>query len=321
MSGHEEERVNLLPTETVHEFAVNTFVENIAIRRTGQLLVTVYNKKQLIQVDPHTSNTPQASTVHEFDKDISGIVGCGDEDAFYVSSGVIGEKGTWAIFKVEMANFNPDGSSSATVTKQADVPDALFLNGSTVLNQSKGLILAADSFLGAVFCTDVSDNSGKPASLWLQDKALGKVTDNPMFPGLNGIKLYDHHLYMSNTDARTFMRVRISADDKPDGGVEPVADDIVIDDFAFDIDGSAYLMTHIQNSVVKLQKDGTRSRIAGGPEDTVVAGTTAAAFGRMEHDHDVLYVTTNGGMSYPINGTVGGGRVLRIKVGRDGLQR
>ena len=74
--------------------------------------------------------------------------------------------------------------------------------------------------------------------------------------------------------------------------------------------------TCFPTSGFKIRRDGVRSRIAGGIEDKVVAGTTAAAFGRTPRDRTTLYVTTTGGMSNPVNGEVGPGRVLSLDIGK-----
>ena len=300
---HEGE-VDLLPLTIVHDFPVNTFVENIAVRRSGQLLLTVHNNNELLSVDPNDGKSSPAR-VHLFEKGVCGIVEMGD-DVFFVSSGTIGEKGSWAVFKVDVSR------EPAAVSKLADVPDALFLNGSAALDHSSGDILVADSILGAIFRVNVHSAEVK---LWLQHKDLGKATDNPMIPGLNGIKLRPGYLYCSNTDAHNFLRAAVTDAGEATGTIEVVAEKLNVDDFAFDSEGSAYLTTHLFQSVVKLQSNGVRTRIAGGQEDPVCAGTTAAAFGRTAHDKTSLYVTTNGGMSFPVNGKVGGGKVLKIDVG------
>jgi hypothetical protein len=317
MSIHNEGEVDLHPLTVVHEFPVNTFIENIAVRRSGQLVLTVHNKNEVLTVDPNAA-VPSPAPVHVFETGVCGIVEMG-EDTFFVSSGSIGEKGSWAIFKVEMSHFAMDSSGHvlepAVVTKFVDIPDALFLNGSAALNHTSGVILAADSLLGTVFSVNVNT---KEVKVWLQHKDLAKVTENPVYPGLNGIKFYGGYLYCSNTDAKTFLRASATATGEATGVVEVVEENLGIDDFAFDSEGSAYLTTHIFQSVVKLRSDGVRTRIAGGPEDTVTAGTTAAAFGRTSHDQKSLYVTTTGGMSLPVKGKVVGGKVLKIDVGHTG---
>jgi hypothetical protein len=312
--GHEEGRDELITVTTVHAFPVNSFIENIAVRPTGQLLLTVHNTCELIQLDPNTETAP--SLVYVFPTTVCGIVEVQD-DVFYVSSGTIGEKGTWAVYKVDMSPFVADAAGNvqtpAKISKHVDVPDALFLNGSALLSYSNGTILLADSILGAVYAVNVHSATVK---LWLQHETLGKVTDNPTMPGVNGIKFHNGYLYLSNSDAKKFLRASITGTGDATGIVEVVEENLNVDDFCFDSEGSAYLTTHIFQSIVKLRNNRLRTRLAGGPEDTVVAGTTAAAFGRTSQDQTVLYVTTTGGMSNPVAGKIGPGRVLKLDVGQ-----
>lgn len=314
--GHEEGPDDFLPVTTVHAFPVNTFIENIAVRRTGQLLLTIHNKGELVQLDPNSETPP--CIIHVFSTGVCGIVEVQD-DVFYISCGTIGEKGTWAVYKVDMSPFVADTAGNvqtpANISKHVDIPDALFLNGSALLNYSSGTILLADSILGAIYSVDVHSATVK---LWLQHEALGKVTDNPMMPGVNGIKFHNGYLYLSNTDAGKFLRADVTDNGDATGSVEVLEENLNVDDFCFDSEGSAYLATHVFQSLVKLQNNGLRTRLAGGPEDKTVAGTTAAAFGRTSQDRTILYVTTTGGMSNPVAGKVEPGRVLKLDVGHTG---
>jgi putative intracellular protease/amidase/uncharacterized protein YciI len=311
--AHQEGKVDLLTVSTVHAFPVGTFIENIAVRRSGQLVLTVHNKCELIQVDPHSESAP--CVIHVFSKGVCGIVEVQD-DIFYVSSGTIGEPGSWVVYKVDMSTFAADASGKvqtpAVISKYVEVPEAVFLNGSALLNYFTGTILVADSILGAVFAIDVHSAKVK---LWLKHEALAKVTNDPQLPGVNGIKFHNGYLYLSNTDARKFLRASVTATWDATGSVEVIQENLNADDFAFDAEGSAYLTTHVFQSLVKLRSNGLRSRIAGGPEDIIVAGTTAAAFGRTPKDRTTLYVTTTGGMSFPVGGKIGEGRVLKIDTG------
>jgi hypothetical protein len=82
-------------------------------------------------------------------------------------------------------------------------------------------------------------------------------------------------------------------EDGKTGAIHPIAENLNIDDFAFDDSGSVYLTAHVYQSVVKFDlEDEKRTTVAGGPEERVVAGTTAAEFGRGEGDKETLYVTT-----------------------------
>ncbi|MCJ1408647.1 hypothetical protein MMC19_002722 [Ptychographa xylographoides] len=305
--AHDEGVEELCPFSTVHSFPANSFVENIAVRRSGDILVTVHNTSELVEISPQPPHA--AKVVHHFPANLFGIVEVGD-DVFYISTGTIGAAGSFAIYKVALSPSSPP-----LVSKLVDVPEAVFLNGSAVLDPSRGLFLVADSLLGALF---VIDTQAATASRWLQHAVLTKVTDDPYTPGVNGIKLHAGHLYLSNTDAKTFLRVAVSPAGTPAGEIETVFERCNIDDFAIDAEGDVYATSHVFNSVVKITRDGTRSRIAGGPQDAIVAGTTAAAFGRTERDATTLYVTTNGGMSNPVGGEVGQARLLALEVGAKG---
>jgi len=183
-------------------------IENLVVRRTGPLLLTVHNKGELTQVDPNSEAIP--CLVHVFPTGICGIVEVEDE-IFYTSCGTIGEKGSWVVYKVDISYFAADAASnmksSAKISKHVDVPDALFLNGSALLSYTTGTILVADSILSAVYSVNVHSATVK---LWLQNKDLGKFTDNLMMPGVNGIKFHNGYLYLSNTDARKFLRASVT---------------------------------------------------------------------------------------------------------------
>jgi hypothetical protein len=71
----------------------------------------------------------------------------------------------------------------------------------------------------------------------------------------------------------------------------------------------------IANTVTKVYPDGQSEVIAGNANSSVVAGVTAAALGRTELDRNVLYVSDNGGMAAPVNGTyIEGGKITAIIV-------
>ncbi|MCJ1335957.1 hypothetical protein MMC09_001231 [Bachmanniomyces sp. S44760] len=302
---------DIRPVTTVHSFGLGSFVENLAVRRSGQILVTVHNTNELIEIDPFARSPPHV--VHQFAANLFGIVEI-EEDVFYVSTGTIGQQQSFAIFKVDMSTVSTTGEASPSprISKVVDVPEALFLNGSAVLNTAKGLFLVADSIVGAVFAIDTQTATVKK---WLQHQALNKVSEDPNYPGVNGIKMHNGYLYLSNTEARTFLRASLTEAGDAIGSVEVVHDKRLFDDFAFDAEGSAYLTTHIFNSVVKVRSDGAPSRIAGGPDDAVVAGTTTVAFGRTPQDETTLYVTTNGGMTNPVHGKLEPARLLSLQIG------
>jgi hypothetical protein len=303
--NHEEGTANLLPVEILQEFPIGSFVENIAIRQTGQVLVTVAFSGELFMLD---AAKPRAAPVlvHKFEEGITGIAEMG-KDQFFVSSGVLFQPGTWSIFHVDMSGFDGPGSNAA-IRKIVDAPEALFLNGSASFEE--GSILVVDSVLGVIYRVFVHEGR---LEKWLQHDLFTKPSDSQT-PGINGIKVHNGSVFCSNTDARTIIHVDL-ADGQPKGEPTLLYHDIGVDDFAIDEKGSIYAATHVYQSVIKIDPDGKRARIAGGPDSAIVAGTTAAAFGRAPGDSQSLYVTTTGGISLPVNGEVGPARVLKIQTG------
>ncbi|KAI9674848.1 MAG: hypothetical protein M1829_003588 [Trizodia sp. TS-e1964] len=305
---HDEGASDLHKVSTVCEFPLNYFLENLAVRRTGEILITVHNRSEVLYLDPHQAN-PKPTVLHTFPASVAGIVEV-EADVFYVSACNIGQKGSAAIFKIDLTRFSLE-SSPAVITKVVDLPDAIFLNGSAVLNRKEGIILAADSILGALF--EVRVKSPTSVKTWIQDARF--TTTNQMIPGINGVKVHRGWVYVSVTDSTKMFRVAINGAGAATGRIEQLYEHLNIDDFTFDSEGSLYGTTHLFHSVAKVRRNGTRSCVAGGPASKECAGTTACAFGRSASDRTTLYTTTTGGMSNPIDGKLEPARLLRIDVG------
>ena len=301
------------------QFPLGTFVENIAVRQNGLLLVTLATptrEHHVVQVDP-LNKKRQPAIVASFPINCTGITEV-DTDVFYVNVGPLGEVSpVSAIYKIDVSAFaaNEQGyvQHPATVSKLLDIPDARFLNGATTLNRKKGIILVADSF-GLVYRIDVRTAT---ATVLLKDPLLERTGPPVIPPGINGVKVFRGYLYMDNSAKALYLRAKIDSDGVKVGPIEVVKTDLAADDFVIDQDGSAYLTTHITNEVLKLSPNGVVTVVAGSPGDTLVAGTSAAAFGRTPADQRSLYVTTDGGLLVPTNGVFNGGRVLKIDLGYD----
>jgi sugar lactone lactonase YvrE len=200
---------------------------------------------------------------------------------------------------------HPDGEAK----EWAQVPNALFLNGCAVLPAHQ-LLLVAESLTGRLLAVD----QRTPAcSTWVEDGFLQPEHDH--MPGANGIKLDRGSVWVSVTDRDVILRIPVGPDRKP-GQFEVVAETLRADDFAFAQSGAMYIATHVVQTVVRLDPDGSRSTIAGPDEGAV--GSTACAFGRAPRDRQALYVTTNGGLSFPYEGKLQEAKLLRLEVGEDG---
>ncbi len=65
MSKHIEGEIDPYPVTITYEFPTNTFVDNIGVRRSGELLVTVFRDGALNQVDPSRKDRKPA-LIHRF---------------------------------------------------------------------------------------------------------------------------------------------------------------------------------------------------------------------------------------------------------------
>ncbi|MCJ1431035.1 hypothetical protein MMC27_000385 [Xylographa pallens] len=301
------------PNRPVIEFPLGTWAENLAVRTNGQILVTVLNTPQLVQIDPLSLQEP--FLIHQFpnpDK-ADGVGGIAElaPDVFYVVTGnftisdLEGTPGTYSIWEVDMNTFSGGENGTvitpATVRKITDIPGAMTANGLIALNQYESILLVADSKLGAIWSVNVRT---KACEILIQDSLMNASSD-PSSLGVNGIKVFNGFLYFTNTQAGTFNRVPIKADGTAIGAAEVVQTGLITaDDFIFDLAGDAYIAQDVANVLTKVSAKGQVSTIVGSFNNSYLAGATAVQFGRTALDRSVLYVTTNGGQAKPVNGAV-----------------
>ncbi len=101
---------------------------------------------------------------------------------------------------------------------------------------------------------------------------------------------------LSSGVALTTHQVEVDKNGRQVGKVAKLQDNIAGDDFAFGPDGSIYLTTNFDDTVLKLQLggSGTPSLVANIP------GACSCAFGRTETETSVLYVTTRFGEIFSV---------------------
>lgn len=151
-----------------------------------------------------------------------------------------------------------------------------------------GPVYLADSALGVIWLVD--PDSGALGVAYEGDEL--RARSGALAPGANGIQRFGEHLYVSNSDAATM--VRLDVDDRGRlAGPRVVVTGVPGDDFAVDQDGTFYVTTHIFNTVVRIDPDGRRAVIASGPEH--VTGATDCTLVRDGHGPATLYVVTDDG--------------------------
>ncbi|HWF69128.1 MAG TPA: hypothetical protein VG187_06100 [Mycobacterium sp.] len=295
--------VALADISPIASFPPHFFLENLAVRADGSILVTVLNHKQLWYVPAPIGGQPVTPTpVHTFDGFAMGIVET-QPDIFYVSTA-----GYATLERFDMRGWAPRTPVKSTRVLTFDQPAGL--NGACLL--APRVILLADSLAGLIWRVDLADDGlTATASRWLQHHTMAPDPDNGLTsplgpqPGINGIRhaARTNIVYYTSTAQKLFMRVAVDpATHKPVGQPEVVAADITADDFCLDENTAvAYLTTHTDNTIVRVpinagDERATTSVVAGDPFTEQLVGPSSAAWARGRSDYGrIAYVTTDGG--------------------------
>jgi hypothetical protein len=147
----------------------------------------------------------------------------------------------------------------------ATLPAGAFPNGLTF--DPHGTLYAADSSLGTIWRVGADVAPGAAAQAWVRSPLLEPEAAG--LPGANGLKYRQGELFVSNTGRRTLLSIPLRG--RATGRVSLVRDDLQIDDFAFDADGTLYAALNQANEVVRTSLDpaGSAIRVLAGPGDGV----------------------------------------------------
>ncbi len=291
---HRQPPYSLVPCKMMKRWPVGTFIENLCVLRDGSIVVAVHSAQTLEHVQLDGTSTVLA----KMPLPATGLAAA--DEGIYACGGTIGTP-TGYVWHIGL-----DGS----VREWLRIEEAIFLNGLTPLRP--GTALTVDSLLGAIYEIDLKDRT---ARRWFQHEQLTKCSDEPMLPGVNGIKVFGGKVFVTNTDRALILEIPINADGSA-GVIKVIADGLRGDDMAFDARGNLYVTTHIHNSLVRLSPTGERIAIAG-PEQGM-PGSTSCAFGRRAVDQDQLYVTTTGGLIMPFEGKPQEAKLVQVSVGQRG---
>jgi hypothetical protein len=309
----------------VASFPQKYFLENLAVRADGSILVTALLQRELWWVaTPRTSGMVEPVLVHTFDHPVMGIVEV-TPDVFIINLTEGYTTHDSHLARIDFTGWTPGDPVSPEIIHTFD-GRARALNGSCLLSPT--VMLVADCFAGLIWRVDLVDGARSASSrAWLSDDTMADDPDSevppPPQPGVNGVHygVRTGYVYYTSTAQKVFMRVAVDpATLKPAGAPEFVAaidnaDDLCLDEEA----GFAYVTRHRANTIdrVPLQpRHGSEVRnIAGDPFDEILIGPSSAAWGRGPGDHRrVAYVTTDGGTTAPPNGEIHNAALLRMEL-------
>lgn len=302
--------------ETLYQFPNNgSWVDNIALRSDGSLLLTRLDVPEVWSVNTTSGN---ATLAYSFPNATScfGISEI-DDNVFAVVVGNFSTKtykptaGSFSVQKLDFSNVDNQESDRiadlATASQIAALPEAQALNGMTTFTKESHLVLIADSPKGAVW--KVNTRTGDYA-VALNDTTMLPAKGQALPLGINGLKVVDEYVYYSSTTRMEYCRVKVNEDATAAGDYEVIASGFLPDNIEVTSDGTAYIATDPQNSVVRVTPSGQISLVAGGQLSTQMPGPTSC---RLTEDGKTLYVGTSGGQVAPVLGTFQEpGKVVKI---------
>ncbi|KAI4639905.1 hypothetical protein J4E93_008704 [Alternaria ventricosa] len=309
-----------LPARTVAQLStVPTWLENLAVRPNGDLLVTQLAPVPILYTikNPSLGNAT-LEPIYEFHAaNVTDLLGITETapDTYAIIAGnattnSTGYAGTWSVWQAAFAS--PD-VSTPTVHKIANVPRAKLLNGAATLPSDPSIVIMADSQYGLLFRFDTKTGTSEIIADGPELKPYPEMHNGTVGFGANGLKIRDGWVYFSNSDLIAIYRVPITSrgyiSHSPKAVVELYANLTAVanfvDDFTFGLDGTLWAVSNYENTVIAVSPGGKKMEVVAGAKGSVTfAGDTAAAFGRTDRDRDVLYVSTAGGLAMPVTGSV-----------------
>jgi sugar lactone lactonase YvrE len=295
LPAHDAAPLHPVPHRTIAEWPLGTFLENLAVLDDGDIAVSVMTEGRIDRVSPSGARSP----LIQFEAPVTGLCVLGA--ALFAA---VGEPGAGA---AQLWRIDPASGRGAA---WMPLDGVAFANGLTPFGPHR--MLLAESHHGRLCLVDVAARS---TQTWFEHEWLTRAPGLDVLPGANGVKRFGDRVTLSSNGRALLLRVPVRPDGSA-GALEVVAQRLRVDDLAFDVQGNAYLCTHIAHTLDRLGPGGERFSL-GGP-DQGLAGSTACAFGRHGTERRALYVTTTGGILTPPGGVLQPARLVRLEIGVDG---
>ncbi|KAF5005045.1 hypothetical protein FDECE_8461 [Fusarium decemcellulare] len=318
-----------LTAKTLSQLPVGTWLENVAIRSNGDLLVTELWPSATVYTIPNPAVCGAGLEELVTIPSITGLLGIaevpkspGKPETFVV----IGSKATAlshltpGTFEAWALEFHYKRHQPKVKVRQISnmTKDSTFLNGVVALPGGSDAVLISDSVAGFVGRLDLFTGIFDTSTFVFPEMA--PISAGAF--GINGIKIRNSQLYFTNSNAVKIYRIAITGAGYPVKGAKPklVADlskgVSFLDDFEFDVKGNIYAASNFDNSIVFVDVEtGKWKTIVGGIHKMTVAGSTAIAFAHGKKEKNTFYVSTSGALGKPVDGTKReGAKVVAVNI-------
>ncbi len=306
----------------VGEFPEHFFLENLAVRADGSMLVTVANRKELWFVPTPGDALPvEPAHLHTFEFNASFVVEW-KPDRFLLGVADVYATKESRLYELDLTGWSPGSPVSPRLVLKFPEPK-VGLNGGCMIAPD---VLLAAGMAGLIWRIDLGDDGNASARVWLQHDTMKNRPGEmkPEQPGTNGVQFNRKtgYLYYTTTSQQMLLRVQVDPATQDAAGLPVfIAGGREWDDFLIDEDGGvAYATTHRENTIdrVRLAPDGNRDGrtvIAGDPFTETLVGPSAGAWSRTEGEKGrVAFFSSDGGTAQPPDGKYRTGKVLRVEL-------
>ncbi|KAF2129199.1 hypothetical protein P153DRAFT_366632 [Dothidotthia symphoricarpi CBS 119687] len=287
-------------------------LENLVVRRNGDMLVTSITSPSIFLISPDNTKAPVAVADVPNTVGLLGIVEL-EENVFYVvASNETSGPDSNEVWKLNMQQGctaqNGSAAASGDLSLTARIPTAKQLNGLIRLADNDTTnVLISDSSAGTI--TRLNVETGAYEVVIEDERFL--PTSSGIGVGLDGIRMFEDQLYFTSLDQGFFGSVPISlSTGTATGPIDIIVNGTLLDadDFALSSDGSkAYIAENGQNVIVEVDISSKTNRVL--VNNTLLGRTSSVYLGQTRSDSDSLYVT---GAKLSANGTAIEGRVLKV---------
>jgi hypothetical protein len=258
------------------DFTAGQQPENITVEPNGDADVTFAFAHQVARVTPRGKITILATlpAATSGTTAASGIARVSDGTLYvnYIDTGGTGS-GIWRI------------SRNGSAEQVAALPGAGFLNG-LALDPGTGALFTVDSFSGTVW--RVWPRTGK-AEVWASGQDLQPTAPGGF--GVNGLKVHDGSVWVSNSSQGTLLRIPILPGGTAGTTVVAATGLASIDDFSFTGHGDTLLVAQPGLDQVDLITPGGASRAVLTTADGLSGPSSVAVSGRTVYVTSAAYAT------------------------------
>jgi hypothetical protein len=170
----------------IAEFPEHFFLENMAVRSDGSLLITVQNRKELWLVPTPGDTSPmQPLLLHTFEFNTGFIVEWKPE-LFVLGVADVYDTHQAKLYEIDLTNWSPGAPVSPRVVLEFPQP-WVGLNGACLIAPN---VLLAAGMTSLIWRVDLGEDGRASARIWLQHDSMKNRPGEkkPEQPGTNGVQ-------------------------------------------------------------------------------------------------------------------------------------